>query len=138
MLEGYRFIQRFRVPFADIDMLRHVNNTAYVRWAEQIRSEYFCDVLGEDITSERGMIMGRMSVDYEAPVYYREQVAIGCRVSRFGRKSFDYSYEVWSEDRKIRCAKILTTTVAMNYKTNESIVVPDEWRKRVEAFEERL
>jgi len=138
MLAGYRYVRRFRVPFADIDMLRHVNNTAYIRWAEEIRSEYFVEVLAEDITSSRGIIMARLSADYEVAAYYREQVAIGCRVSRFGRKSFDFSYEVWSEDRELRCATILTTIVAMNYETNASIVIPEEWRTKVAAFEEPL
>jgi len=138
MLEGYRYIQRFRVPFADIDLLRHVNNTAYIRWAEQIRSEYFVEVLAEDIKSSRGIIMARLTADYEAAAFYREHVAIGCRVSRFGRKSFDFSYQVWSEDREIRCATILTTIVAMNYETNASITIPDDWRAKVEAFEERV
>jgi len=136
MLEGYRYVHRFRVPFADIDMLRHVNNAAYIRWAEQIRSEYFCEILGEDITSERGMIMAHLTIAYERPVVYREKVAIGCRISRFGTKSFDFAYEIWSEDRDVRVATLSSAMVAMNYALNRSIPVPDEWRAKVRAFEE--
>jgi len=40
--------------------------------------------------------------------------------------------------RGLRCATILTTIVAMNYETNASIVIPEEWRTKVAAFEERL
>jgi acyl-CoA thioester hydrolase len=135
MLEEYRYTQRFRVPFADIDMLRHVNNAAYIRWAEQIRCDYFAEVLGEDIRGERGIIMARLEIHYEVAVLYREHVALGCRISRIGRKSLDFSYEIWSEDRNVRCTHALTPVVAMNYATGETIVVPDSWRAKVAAFE---
>jgi acyl-CoA thioester hydrolase len=135
MLEGYRFVQRFRVPLADIDMLRHVNNAAYVRWLETIRSEYFAEVLGGSIGGDRGIIMAKLVVEYETPLQYREHVAIGCRVSRVGGKSFDFAYEVWSDDRAIRCAHAVTTIVAMNYETGKTIVVPQSWRAAIAEFE---
>jgi acyl-CoA thioester hydrolase len=135
MLEGYRKINRFRVEFADVDMLRHVNNITYLRWAETARSEYFYDVLGEQIGGRSGMILGKMEVVYEHPMFYREFVALGARVSRIGTKSFDFAHEIWSEDRAVRCARITTTMVAMDYTTNESVVVPAVWRERIAAFE---
>jgi acyl-CoA thioester hydrolase len=135
MLERYRKINRFRVEFADVDMLRHVNNTTYLRWAETARSEYFYDVLGEEIGGGSGMILGKMEVVYELPMFYREFVALGARVSRIGTKSFDFEHEIWSEDRAARCARITTTMVAMDYATNQSVVVPPVWRERIAAFE---
>ncbi len=135
MLEAYRYIQHFRVPFADVDMLQHVNNVAYVRWAEQIRSAYFAEILEEHIGGERGIIIVKLEVVYERPLFYRNRVAIGCRVSRIGRKSFDLTYEIWNEGEEARCAHLHTSMVAFNYPANESIVVPDEWRRRVAAFE---
>ena len=56
MLEGYPLITRFSVPFADVDMMQHVNNVAYIRWCETLRAEYFARVMGTQINSERGMI----------------------------------------------------------------------------------
>ena len=51
MLEGFPLISRFTVPFADIDMMQHVNNVAYIRWAEMMRSEYFARVMRVTINS---------------------------------------------------------------------------------------
>jgi|SRR5271165_174864 len=135
MLEDFRYVQRFEVPFADIDMLRHANNTAYIRWAEQARCSYFADILGEDITGERGIILARLEIDYEKPIFYRERLALGCRVSRIGRKSFDFAYEIWSEDRKERCAVLRSPCVAFNYVANASFAIPDAWRERIAAYE---
>jgi acyl-CoA thioester hydrolase len=135
ILAGFRYVQRFRVPFSDVDMLRHVNNLAYLRWAEQIRSEYFAEVLGSDITSEWGMIMATLNVVYEQPVQYRERVAIGCKIDRIGTKSFDFAYEIWSDDRALRCVRVSSTMVAMDYKRQQTITVPDDWRAKIAAFE---
>jgi len=135
MLEAYRLVNRFRIPFCDVDMLGHVNNTAYLRWAETIRTEYLEDVMGEFIGGARGMILARVTVDYEVAIAYREAVAIGARVDRIGTKSFDFRHEIWSEDRTLRCATIVSTLVAMNYTTSTTIAVPDDWRTRIDAYE---
>ena len=135
MLELFRKIERFRVAFADVDMLRHVNNLAYMRWAEGLRSEYFAEILGEEIGGRRGMILAHASIAYEKPLVYRERVAVGARIGRVGTKSFAFLHEVWSVDRHVRCANIETTLVAIDYATGETIAVPPEWRARIAAFE---
>jgi acyl-CoA thioester hydrolase len=135
MLEEFRKVVAFRVPFADIDMLRHANNTAYLRWAETARSEYLIEVMEADIGGRTGMILARLDISYESPINYRENVAIGCRVSRLGTKSFDFTHEVWSVDREVRCARIVTTMVAMDYASETSIAVPPQWRERIAAYE---
>ncbi len=135
MLETFRLVHRFRLVFADVDMLRHANNLAYARWAETLRTDYFADVLGETIGGERGIILARLEIVYEKPVAYREKVAIGGRVGRIGTKSFEFLSEVWSDDRGERCAKIACTLVAFDYVGNRTIPVPDEWRSKIDAFE---
>ena len=135
LLEGYRYIDRFRVPFFEIDMLRHTNHIAYIRWAETARCAYFADVLGEDITGSRGCIAARLEIEYKAQLEWREAVAVGCRVSRFGHKSFDTQYEIWNETRGILAATLLVPCVAYDYAAGHSIPVPDEWRQRVAQYE---
>lgn len=135
MLADYRLVNRFRVPFSDVDMLGHANNTAYLRWAEAIRTEYLADILGAFIGGERGMILARITVTYESPIGYREPIAIGCRIGRVGTKSFDFDHEIWSDERGIRCATIASTLVAMDYTANATIVVPEDWRTRIAAYE---
>lgn len=135
MLEDYRYIDRFRVPFFEIDMLRHTNHIAYIRWAETARCAYFEEVLGEPIAGRRGCIAARLEIDYRAQLEWREAVAIGCRISRFGRKSFDTEYEVWSEARNVLAASLLVKCVAYDYENATSIVVPDEWRRIAAEYE---
>ncbi len=135
MLEGFPLLSRFSVPFADIDMLHHVNNVAYIRWAEMMRAEYFARVMGEAIDGNHGMIQANISFTYEKQLAYREQIAVGCKVSRMGTKSWDFSYEIWSETFVHRAAYGTTTVVAFDFEAQRTIVVPDSWRAAIEAFE---
>src|SRR5208337_2100511 len=134
-LTDFRCITRFRVPFCAIDMLQHVNNASYIVWAETARCIYFDEVLKEKLAGTNGVILARLEFDYEQTLDYREEVAVGCRVSRMGRKSFDFEYEIWSETRQIRAARGQSAMVAYNYEIKASIVIPERWRETVAAYE---
>lgn len=135
MISDYRLLWTFHVPWADVDLLQHVNNVAYIRWIETIRCEYFTRVTGEPINGEHGMILARLDFTYEQQLRYRESVTVGCKVSRIGNKSFDMSHEVWSGDHDYRAAHGKTVLVAYDFKRMRSIVVPDEWRSAIASFE---
>jgi acyl-CoA thioester hydrolase len=134
-LSDFRSITRFRVPFCDIDMLQHVNNAAYVVWAETAKCLYFDEVLGESLTGATGHIQAKLEVNYERTLEYREHVAIGCRVARIGTKSFEFLCEIWSETAIARAAHCHSTMVAFNYETKSSIVIPERWREIITAYE---
>ena len=135
MLSGYPLISRFHVPFGDVDMMRHVNNVAYIRWTEMMRSEYFAQVMRTPINGENGMIQATIEFTYERQLQYREEIAIGCRVPRIGRKSFDFEYEIWSETLGHRAAHGRTVMVAFDFVGNQTIEVPETWRAAIAEYE---
>jgi len=134
-LTDFRCLSRFRVPYSDVDMLQHVNHVAYIVWAETARCIYFDEVLKEPLAGSNGMILAHLQFNYEQPLDYREEVAVGCRISRLGRKSFDFAYEVWSETRQLRAAHGISSMVAYDYQAKTSIAVPDRWREVIAAYE---
>jgi acyl-CoA thioester hydrolase len=135
MLDRFPLVTRFTVPFADIDMMQHVNNVAYIRWAEMMRSEYFAQVMREPINGERGIIQATIDFTYERQLHYRESIAIGCRISRIGTKSWDFEYEIWSESHGHRAARGITTVVAFDFTVQKSIAVPGAWRTAIATYE---
>jgi len=135
MLDDFPLISRFSIPFGDIDMMRHVNNVAYIRWAEMLRSEYFAQVMHTAINGERGMIQATINFVYQSQLSYRETIVVGCKIPRIGTKSFDFSYEVWSETQGCRAAHGITTMVAFDFVKNQTIAVPPAWRDAIAAYE---
>ncbi len=134
-LSDFQCTMRFRVPFHDMDMLNHVNHAAYIVWAETIRCFYFDDVLHQSVAGSRGAILAHLEFDYKQPLDYREEVAIGCRISRMGRKSFDMIYEIWSETRNLLAATGTSTLVVFNNESKSSIEIPAEWREIITTYE---
>jgi acyl-CoA thioester hydrolase len=135
MFEGFPLISRFTVPFADIDMMQHVNNVAYIRWAEMLRSEYFAQVMQVPINGERGMIQATIEFTYERQLHYREKIAVGIRIPRIGTKSWDFEYEIWSDAESHRAARGITTMVAFDFVAQQTIAVPDHWRAAIATYE---
>jgi acyl-CoA thioester hydrolase len=135
MLEGYPLLSRFTIPFSDIDMLQHANNVAYIRWCETIRSEYFAQVMNVPINGNRGIIQANIEFTYERQLRYRERIAVGCRISRIGNKSWDFEYEIWSETHGRRAARGTTTVVAYDFLDQRTIAIPQEWRDAIAAYE---
>lgn len=116
-------------------MMQHVNHAQYVVWAETIRARYLAEVVRTDIRGSKGGILARLVVDYKRQLDYREPVAVGCRVSRLGTKSFDMIHEIWSERAQETAAVVTGTMVAFDYRANESIAIPEEWRLLIRSFE---
>jgi acyl-CoA thioester hydrolase len=135
MLDDFPLIARFSVQFADVDMMRHVNNVAYIRWAETMRAEYFAQVMRTPINGDRGMIQASIQFTYERQLEYREPIAIGVKIPRIGTKSFDFYYEVWSETQEARAAQGVTTMVAYDFEHNRTIAVPEDWRESISEYE---
>ena len=135
MLEDFPLISPFSVPFADVDMMRHVNNVAYIRWTETMRSEYFAQVMKVPINGDHGMIQATINFTYERQLLYREQISIGCKIPRIGTKSFDFYYEIWSETAGHRAAYGITTMVAFDFINNRTIAVPQSWREAIAEYE---
>ena len=45
----FRYVRRIEVRFRDLDALGHVNHVVYLTYVEQVRTQYFQDVLGIDV-----------------------------------------------------------------------------------------
>jgi acyl-CoA thioester hydrolase len=108
---------------------------AYIRWAEMLRSEYFAQVMQVPINGDRGMIQATIDFTYERQLHYREKISVGIRIPRIGTKSWDFEYEIWSEDDGGRAAHGITTMVAFDFVSQQTIVIPSHWREAIAAYE---
>ena len=136
MLEGFPLVTHFSIPFADVDMMQHVNNVAYIRWCETLRAEYFAQVMKVPINGAQGMIQANIVFSYERELRYRENVACGIKISRLGNKSWDFAYEIWSETYDRRAAHGTTAVVAYDFVEHKTIAIPQEWREAIARYED--
>jgi acyl-CoA thioester hydrolase len=139
--EGFRHRTTLDVRFGDIDSLGHVNNAKYLTYMEQGRILYFRDLgLWTGDKTELGAIMARAVVDFKLPLTMGDSIAVYTRTSRLGSKSFDTEYVIQRENGKQ--AEVAATgtvvIVAFDYKANQTVLIPDEWRQKFLAYEPAL
>ncbi len=127
-----------QIRFSDIDRLNHVNNACYLNFFELGRVNYFNQVLEGIINwSESGFVLARTEMDYIEPVFLNDEVVCYTRTQKLGNKSLLVENVIAKKlnGMEVIGAKGTGVLVAMNYKANQSMIIPDAWKKRISEFE---
>jgi len=128
-VDGYPFVHTETVRFSDLDGFGHVNNAVFSTYLEQARLAWFGSDDGE--MPLRDVILARTEIDFRSPVVFGEAVEIGVRPARVGTKSFELEYALHAGGRVVAEAK--SVLVGYDYGKEQSMEVPERWRKRLEA-----
>jgi acyl-CoA thioester hydrolase len=125
------FVHRERVRFRDLDAMGHVNNAVFLTYIESARFAFLRRLGAVETLEDMSIIVGRIEIDFRAPVGFGEEVEIAVHASRFGTKSFDLDYELRVGGRIVAEAK--SVLVAYDYGKGEAIELPDEWKEKLAA-----
>jgi acyl-CoA thioester hydrolase len=134
-MDAFRFVHPQPVEFRDLDGLGHVNNAVYLIYVETARLAYMQEVLGPLELEELG-IVAEARISFRSPAFLGETLAVGTRVGDIGSKSLRFEFDIQGADGR-PVADGSTVHVTFDYRTRTSIPVPDEWRRRIEAYETR-
>jgi acyl-CoA thioester hydrolase len=140
--DGYRHMTSIAIRFSDLDAMGHVNNAAYLTFMEAGRIQYYRDLgLWQPIPRLIGPIMAKATVDYKLSLNLEDdQVVVYSRCARIGNKSYDMEHQIirYKENRAELAAHSLIVMVAFDYRSGQSISVPDDWRAKFSAYEPPL
>ena len=134
-MNPYKYKTQIQIRFKDVDRLGHVNNANHITYFELARVEYFNALMGDvkiDWESE-SLILAKMEMEYKQPILLDDKLFVYTWVSRIGSKSFDMSCTIVREINgvEVEAAKGLAVIVCFNYKTNQTILVPEDWKKKM-------
>ena len=136
-MSSFNFIYPIQIRYGDLDPQWHLNNAHTVILFEQARTAYLVELElwnGRDF-NQLGLIVADIHISYKAPVTLLQKVQIGVRTARIGTKSMVLEYLLEDTDTRQVLATGETIMVAFDYPTNQSIVVPDDWREKIHRFE---
>ena len=134
--ENYHHKIQISVRFADLDAMGHLNHAKYLTFMEQARVLYIQQVCElADGWENFGLILANINCDYHQPVAFAETITIYTRCSRLGGKSFDLEYVLVNEKAET-VATGKTILVSFDYQTNQTVVIPDDWREKITAYEQ--
>lgn len=140
LYKNFHHVTPIQIRFQDIDAMNHLNNAVYLTYFELARIQYFqCLSQGNWDETNTGLIVAKAEVNYHVPVFFNDSVKVYVRCSRIGKKSFDLEYEMLKQSpsqEPLTAATGLTVLVAFNYQTQQSVIIPDIWKKRLLDFEQ--
>jgi len=134
----FRFYHPIEVRYGDLDPQGHLNNAKYLTYFEQARVHYLRNLglftPGQSFTNI-GIILAEVKVTFLAPVQYGTDCRVGMRVSRLGNKSMTAEYMMMDAATNEELATGSAVLVGYDYRTKETIPIPDEWREKIVEFE---
>ncbi len=122
-----------QIRFKDIDKLGHVNNANHISYFESARLDYFNELTSNNLKIDwenEGIILAKIEMEYKQPIFLEDKVFVYTWVSHVGSKSFEMSCSIGREvnGQEEIAAKGKAIIVCFNYKTNESILMPESWK----------
>ncbi len=121
--KNFRSKIQINVRYDDLDTLGHVNNKVYLSYLEESRINYMTEVLGFDGNSLNfDVVVGRIDITYLSPVFLKDKVFIYTRISRIGKKSFDFECYIIKNngEENQTAAYALVTLVSVDIKTGKT------------------
>ncbi|HET6519460.1 MAG TPA: thioesterase family protein [Geminicoccaceae bacterium] len=127
---SYRFWSDEKLRFADLDLLGHVNNTAYAVFSESARIA-FVEAHGCPAVTEATMwVLARLTIDFLAPLRLDAgRVEIGTRPIRVGRSSVTLGQGMFVGG--LCAATAVAVGVLADRRTERSTPLPEDFRRRV-------
>ena len=135
-MEGFPIVRAQEVEFRDLDGLGHVNNAVYLSYLESAKVDYFREVVGIDGLEDLG-IVGDVKISFRSPAFFGEILQIGTRIARVGTKSMAFEFEVHGPDGRL-VAEASSVHVAFDHARQAPMPVPEDWRRKIEAYEARV
>ena len=137
-MPDFHFIDPLEVRYADLDPQGHVNNANFLTYFEQARVNYLIH-LGlfskNQSFLEIGIILADAHVTFLAPVLFGMEVRVGVRVSRLGNKSLTMEYRMFEAASNTELATGSSVLVTFDYRTQQTIPIPQNWREKIAAFD---
>ena len=136
-LPGFRVTHQLRPRFRDTDAMGHINNAVYVTYIEVARQEYWRAFSREQDYRRVPFILAHVSIDFRSEALVNELLVLAIRCGTIGTKSFTFEYQIREASSDRLVVEASSVQVCYDYQLKRSILVPDELRQQLEAFEGR-
>jgi acyl-CoA thioester hydrolase len=139
-LSNYPVVIRQPVAWGDMDACRHVNNTVYFRYFENVRLEFFerLDWRAFEKESGVGPIVARAQARFRRPVTFPDTLWIGARVLSMQEDRFTLEHRIVSEAQADWVTEGQVVVVTFDYAKQKKAALPEELVRRIRALESPL
>ena len=143
--EDYNCAHRLRVRWAEVDMQKVVFNGHYLTYIDSAVADYWRAIglpyqQGYVDRYANDMFLRKANVEYLGSAHYEDALCVHCRVSKLGRSSVTFLFEIWREAPEPSAAPLIAAElvyVNAEPSTMTAAALPEELRSRVRAHERK-
>ncbi len=139
LLADFPVITTIPLLWGDQDAFGHVNNLAYLRWAESARVDYLLRIGQFPDLPPSGIapILASVKCDYRRVLNFPDTVHVGTRIARIGNSSLRMEHRIVSQNLGEIAAEVDSILVMLDYSRNKPVTVPAEVRSVIGGLEGR-
>lgn len=133
VLDSYPFVHDIVARFSDMDVQRHLNNSAIVTFYEDARVNLNQEMYGDELvsgTADFRLLVLETTVRYLSEAPYPGTYRIGAGIIRFGGSSYEYGLGLFHGDTCVG----LSQTVMVHATATGPTPIPPARRARMEKF----
>lgn len=136
-MDGFPVVVEIEPRFRDTDAMGHVNNAVFLTYFEVARAAYWLRLTGVRRYHEVPFILAHVSADFRSPALVGDRLAVGMRVARLGRSSFEAEYRIVARGDERLVAEGRCVMVMFDYEKQASFPIPEDLRDKVRSLEGR-
>ena len=140
--EDFVCAHRLRVRWAEVDMQKIVFNGHYLTYIDTAIAEYWREIglpYPEGYVERYGndVFLRKATVEYLGSARYDDLLAVYSRVSRLGRSSMTFNFEIHREPAQEAGPLVAAELIYVNAdpKTMKAAQLPDDVRSRIQRYE---
>ena len=113
-IASYPFTMTVAPRFADMDILKHINNLSLAEYHEEARTRFVTKVFGDDfLFRERDyrLLGARASYDYLREAHYPQPLEACAGLARIGNSSYEIAMALFQDGQCVCLADVVTVCV---------------------------
>ena len=137
-MSSIKFFHPIEVRYGDLDPQGHLNNAKYLTYFEQGRVEYLIalELFHRGLSFlEIGLIIADIHIVFHKPVLWGTPLKVGAKIKNMGHKSLVVEQNLVHAETGEVFASGEVVMVTYDYHTENTIPIPDEWRRIIAKFE---
>ena len=112
----------------DIDEQKHVNNTVYLRWVQDVATAHWQAVASPEAQERIGWVVLRHEIDYKNPAGLGDKILLRTWVGKATRLTFERFTEIRRNGEEPLLSNARTLWCPINAQTGRATRVPPEVR----------
>ncbi len=125
-----------QIRFNDVDRYGHVNNNSYFPYYDLGKDDYLRKVLQSEYRAGDVVpVIANINADFFIPVLYGDSIVVETAIVKLGKRSFTLLQQAVNTKTEQVVCRCSTVMVCFSIKEQRSADMPEEFRRRIMAFE---